>query len=66
MVSPGALQSSEPERYTPFAGERVTVSELLALDGERRLEPAFLRRALASPLHYKMRHEYEEQLATLL
>jgi MOSC domain-containing protein YiiM len=66
VVSPGALHSSEPVRYTPFAGERVTVAELMALDGVREVDPAFLRRALAAPLHYKMRHDYEERLATLL
>lgn len=66
VVSGGALHAGEPVRHTPFEAERITVSELMALDGVREIDPAFLRRALSTPLHYKMREDFEERLARLL
>ena len=46
-------------------GERVSVAELMALDGVREPDPAILRRALAAPVHYKMRVDFENKLARL-
>jgi MOSC domain-containing protein YiiM len=65
VISPGTLHAGEPVRYLPFAGERVTVAELMALDGVSEPDPAILRRALAAPIHYKMRADFEEKLARL-
>lgn len=49
-----------------YAGERITVSELMAtLNGARDVDPAFLRRALTAPVHYKMRADFESRLARL-
>jgi len=47
------------------AGERITVAELMALDGVREIEPDFMRRALTTPLHYKTREDYQDRLARL-
>ena len=65
VIAGGSLHASEPVRYVPFAGERVTVAELMALDGVAEPDPATLRRALQAPVHYKMRAEFEEKLARL-
>lgn len=65
VVAPGKLEASMRVAYTPFAGERVTVSELMALDGVRDLDHAFMRRALATPIRDKTRFKYEERLAQL-
>lgn len=65
VIAAGAFHASEPVRYTPFAGERTTVSELMTLDGVREPDPAILRRALTAPVNYKMRADFEEKLARL-
>jgi hypothetical protein len=59
------VHAGEPVRHKPFQGDRISVSQLLALDKERELEPEFMQRALRTPLHYKMRADYEEKLAKL-
>ena len=65
VLTPGKVEAGMNVAYTPFAGERVTVSELMALDGIRELDPTFMRRALATPIRDKTRFKYEEKLATL-
>ena len=65
VIEAGALHAGQPVRYVPFEGERITVSQLLALEGERDLDADFMHRALKTPLHYKMRADYEEKLAKL-
>lgn len=65
VLTPGTVEPGMDVTYTPFAGERVTVSELMALDGKREIDPAFMRRALATPIREKTRFKYEDQLASL-
>lgn len=65
VLTPGTLETGMDVVYTPFAGERVTVAELMALDGVRELDPAFMRRALATPIRDKTRFKYEERLNQL-
>ena len=65
VIAPGMVEAGMSVIYTPFAGERVTVTELMALDGVRDLDPAFMRRALATPIREKTRFKYEERLAQL-
>jgi len=38
---------------------------LMALDGVKMLDPAFMRRALTTPIRDKTRFKYEDKLATL-
>lgn len=66
VISPGAVRAGEPVLHSPFAGDRITVSQLLALEKERDLEPEFMQRALRTPVHYKMRADYQERLAKLI
>ena len=65
VISPGAVEAGMAVAYQPFAGAPVTVSELMALDGARDIPVATLKRALAAPVHYKLRHDYEQRLARL-
>lgn len=65
VIEPGSLHAGEPVRHMPFEGDRITVGQLLALESERDLEPEFMERALKTPLHYKMRADYEARLAKL-
>lgn len=65
VLEPGVVQASDSVAYQPYAGERITVAELMALDGKRQLDTTFMRRALTAPLHYKLRAEYEAKLARL-
>lgn len=65
VIEAGSVHAGEPVRHKPFQGDRISVSQLLALDKERDLEPEFMQRALRTPLHYKMRADYEEKLAKL-
>lgn len=66
VLEPGNFHAGEPVILKPFTGDRVTMAELMALDGRRDIPPQTLRRILASPIHYKMRADYENRLATLL
>lgn len=65
VIAPGAVEAGMSVGHQPYAGERITVSELMALDGTRELDPDFMRRALTAPVHYKMRADYEDRLARL-
>lgn len=65
VLAQGEIEAGMTVAITPYQGERVTVSELMALDGVREIDPAFMRRALTTPVHYKTRAEYEDKLARL-
>lgn len=65
VLAPGAVEAGMDVGYEPYAGERVTVSELMALDGAREIDPAFMRRALATPIREKTRFKFETRLASL-
>lgn len=65
VLATGAVEAGMAVDYRPFVGERVTVSELMALDGVRSIDPAFLRRALQTPIREQTRVKYEERLAQL-
>ncbi|WP_375452418.1 MOSC domain-containing protein [uncultured Devosia sp.] len=65
VLAGGAVQTGMPLDYHPFGGERITVRELMALDGARKIDPAFLRRALATPIREQTRFNYETRLADL-
>ena len=65
VLTPGTVEAGTDVAYAPYAGERVTVSELMALDGVRDIDPAFMRRALTTPIRDKTRFKYETRLADL-
>lgn len=65
VLTPGTVEPGVAVAVTPFAGERVTVSELMALDGTREIDPAFMRRALTTPIREKTRFKFKDNLARL-
>lgn len=65
VITPGSVAAGMEVILAPYQGERITVTELMALDGVREIDPAFMRRALTAPVHYKMRDDYEAKLARL-
>lgn len=65
VLEPGRIDASMPVSFLPFAGEKITVSTLMALDGKRDIDPDFMRKALTAPIHYKMRADYQDKLASL-
>lgn len=65
VLTEGVVQSGQEVDYTPFAGEPVLVSDLLALEGQREIEVDTLKRGLASPIHPKIRADFEKRLAAL-
>ena len=65
VITPASIEAGMAVTYLPFSGERITVRDLMALDGVRELDPAFMRRALTTPLREKTRFKYEDLLARL-
>ena len=65
VLEPGTVTQGMDVTYIPYVGDRITVSDLMALDGVKTLDPAFMRRALTTPIRDKTRFKYEDKLATL-
>lgn len=65
VLSPGAVTAGDAIDYQPFTGDRVTVAQMMALDGVRDIDKSMLRRCLAAPIHWKMRADFEARLAKL-
>lgn len=66
VIKEGPVHAGQPVLHAPFDGERITVSALMAtLDGAREIDPDFMRRALTTPVHYKMREDFNNRLARL-
>jgi hypothetical protein len=64
-MAPGTVEAGMVVDYLPYASERVTVSDLMALDGVKDIDPAFMRRALTTPIREQTRFKYETRLADL-
>lgn len=65
VLAPGTVETGMDIDYQPYAGERVTVSDLMALDGVRDIDPVFMRRALTTPIREQTRFKYETRLSDL-
>lgn len=63
VLTPGTVEAGMPVTHRPFEGERFTLAEYMALNGERTIPEATMRRALATPIHWKTRAEFEATLA---
>jgi MOSC domain-containing protein YiiM len=62
VLKTGIVEAGMAVDYRPFAGERVTVAELMSHDGDPSLPTDFIRRALATPIRLKTRAKYEAAL----
>lgn len=65
VLTPGTIEAGMDITVTPYAGERVTVSELMAFDTTKDIPLDFLRRAVTTPIREKTRFKYETRLADL-
>lgn len=65
VLQEGSVQAGMMVAITPYAGERVTVSELMSLDGVREIPVEFIRRAVTTPIREKTRFKFETRLADL-
>lgn len=63
VLKPGTVEAGTEAVYTPFAGTRVTVAELMAFDGARELPRELMERVLETPVREKTRLAYEARLA---
>ncbi|WDR04604.1 MOSC domain-containing protein [Devosia rhodophyticola] len=63
VMTTGAVTAGDKVEHKPFAGPRVTVAELMAHEGTRELDADYMARVLATPVHYKMRQDFEKRLA---
>jgi MOSC domain-containing protein YiiM len=62
VLSPGIVEAGMAVEYVPFAGERVTVSELMSFDGVAELPADFIRRVLQTPVRVRTREKYQAAL----
>jgi MOSC domain-containing protein YiiM len=60
VIRGGTATAGEAIEWLPFAGERVTMPEMMATFG-RRLSPDDRARYLAAPIHYKLRDALQAQ-----
>jgi MOSC domain-containing protein YiiM len=58
VLMAGIIEAGMEVEYIPFAGERVTVAELMATDGMRERPPELMRRVLRTPIRNKTREKY--------
>ncbi len=65
VLQPGTIEAGMDITVTPYAGERITVSELMAFDVTKDIPLDFLRRAVTTPIREKTRFKYETRLADL-
>lgn len=63
VVTEGEVAAGMPVAYRPYAGERVTVSELMSLDGVRHIPEPTLRRVLATPVAERVHAKLSARLA---
>ncbi|HEY9009597.1 MAG TPA: MOSC domain-containing protein [Devosia sp.] len=59
VLTPGMVEAGMEIAYIPFAGERVTVSELMATDGLRERPRELMERLMRTPVREKTRLKYE-------
>lgn len=65
VLVPGTVEAGAEVIVGPYAGERITVSQLMEFDGAKDIPLDFLRRALTTPIREKTRFKYETRLADL-
>ncbi|RYE88490.1 MAG: MOSC domain-containing protein [Hyphomicrobiales bacterium] len=62
VLVPGTVEAGMDVSCVPFAGERVTVTELMATDGMRERPRELMERVLRTPIREKTRLRYEPLL----
>lgn len=65
VIEPGTVQQGDSVGVIRYRGVTITALEMFRLFYTRAYTVELLERALAAPLHYKTRREYEAELAKL-
>lgn len=65
VLQPGPVGPGDDVIITSYAGERITVSQLMAFDVSKDVPLDFMRRAVTTPIREKTRFKYETRLASL-
>ncbi|UYN98493.1 MAG: MOSC domain-containing protein [Devosia sp.] len=65
VIRPGTVEAGMDISITPYAGERISVAELMGFDGVADIPRDFMTRALTTPIRAKTRFKYENRLAAL-
>lgn len=65
VLKTGSVTAGMDIAVTPYEGERITVSELMAFDVVKNIPLDFMRRAVSTPIREKTRFKYETRLADL-
>ncbi|WDR01468.1 MOSC domain-containing protein [Devosia algicola] len=65
VIATGAVRAGDKVVHERFAAPRVSVAELMTIEGKRSLEPAFMERVLATPVHHLMRADFEKRLSDI-
>lgn len=65
VLQPGTVEAGMNITVTPYAGERITVSDLMSFDVTKDIPLDFMRRAVTTPIRKKTRFKYETRLADL-
>lgn len=63
VLREGPVRAGDVLAYLPFAGEQVSIVEMNENCNRKDLEPAEVRRYLATPVHHKFREEWEGRTA---
>lgn len=59
VLTPGPVEAGTDIVYTPFAGPSVSVAELMSFEGMRQVPAEAIARVLQTPVHYRMRADFE-------
>ncbi|TCU38832.1 MOSC domain-containing protein YiiM [Rhizobium azibense] len=62
VITGGMAKAGLPVEYVPYAGQKITMPEMLATFG-KLLSPEDRARYLAAPIHFKLRNLLEAQLS---
>ncbi|MEQ9634959.1 MAG: MOSC domain-containing protein [Devosia marina] len=65
VLEPGTVAAGMAVTSAPYAGERITVSELMEFDLAKDIPLDFMRRAVTTPIREKTRFKYETRLADM-
>lgn len=65
VIEAGDVEAGQEVAITPYEGERISVSELMAFDGRKDIPLDFMRRAVTTPIRDKTRFKFETRLADL-
>jgi MOSC domain-containing protein YiiM len=65
VLRPASIEAGREVTIIPYAGERISVAELMSYDGSKSIPDDFMRRVVSTPVDAKTRFDYETRLSSL-